>query len=67
MSSLEEHVNKYSSSDSRKNARDALLDAITRGIAEVETKDWDIDVRISRLKILAQAYALVAHGAGAKE
>ncbi|MBT1102017.1 MULTISPECIES: hypothetical protein [Streptomyces] len=67
MSSLEEHVNKYSSSDSRKNARDALFDAITRGTAEVETNDWDIDVRISRLKLLAQAYAFVAHGVGARE
>ncbi|WP_439947205.1 hypothetical protein [Streptomyces sp. BBFR109] len=63
MSSLQEHVKRYNNSDSRINARNALLDAITRDVEEVMGKQtWDVDDRGPRLKALAEAYALVVHG-----
>ena len=65
--SLQDHVAKYSSSDSRKNARDALLDAITKAVGEVEEEGGGLTFTIPRLKTLAEAYALVVHGTSVKE
>ncbi|WP_322501797.1 hypothetical protein TR631_33745 [Streptomyces rochei] len=62
MSSLEDHLKQYASSDSRHNARNSLLDAITKAVAEIETGGGDVDARAPRLKVLAEAYALVVHG-----
>ncbi|WP_333744083.1 hypothetical protein [Streptomyces ardesiacus] len=60
--STEKTVKKYTTSDSRHNARNTLLDAITRAAVEVEESGRDTDSRTARLKELAEVYALVVHG-----
>lgn len=49
-------------SDKRKAARDALLDAITEGVEEARKEGGVVDHKHARLKVLAEAYALVVHG-----
>jgi hypothetical protein len=67
MSSLNDHVKQYASGDSRKNARESLLDAITAQVAEVLKEDSGTAYTVGQLKDLATAYALVIHGPAAKE
>lgn len=61
MSSLNEHV-KRNSSQTGRDTRTALLAAIGK---EVELADETAheERRAARLKVLAEAYALVVHGA----
>jgi hypothetical protein len=65
--SLQDHVKQYASSDSRKNARESLLDAITAQVADLLKEDGGTAYTVAHLKDLATAYALVIHGPAAKE
>lgn len=65
--SLHDHVKQYASNDSRKNAREALLDAITAQVADLVKEDSGVPYTAGHLKTLAEAYALVIHGNAAKE
>ncbi|MFM9566139.1 hypothetical protein [Streptomyces turgidiscabies] len=48
-------------SDKRQEARDALLDAITIEVGKIDQSDHQVN-RVTMLKRLSEAYALVYHG-----
>ncbi len=48
-------------SEKRKETRDVLLDAIKAEVAEIDQNDHQVN-RVTILKRLAEAYALVYHG-----
>lgn len=60
---LQEHVAKTgNNTDARRAASTALYNAIAAAVAVVEEKGGGVDSKIPRLKALAEAFALVAHG-----
>lgn len=64
MSGLQDAVASSSSKyDAQKNAAKALLTAITEEVASVKAEGGSVDHRSTRLHKLAEAYALVVHGA----
>ncbi|MEU3527530.1 hypothetical protein AB0E62_27290 [Streptomyces sp. NPDC038707] len=62
MSSLHDHVASNSKYDAQKTAAKALLDAITEQVEAVKKEGGPVDHLSTRLKVLAEVYALVVHG-----
>ncbi|MFF9271119.1 hypothetical protein [Streptomyces rochei] len=61
--SLQDHVDKNrTQAGPQTAAKNALLDAITKAVEDIETEGGGLTFAVPRLKDLAEAYALVVHG-----